>query len=153
MDIKLITPFSQAVAGVLEQFGINASAATEFQRKEELLIQSEFTAFVGLVGNLRGNIAYCYSLETAKQLASIMMMGMPVDEVNDMVRSALAELANMFTGNSTALFEAENLTVDITPPSVVAGTDIYFILSFHEAYTVTVQTPAGEIEINVSLEI
>lgn len=153
MDRKLLESFSKSVVNVLEQFGITGLVEKEMQTKDEMLIESEFTAFVGLVGNIQGNIAYCYSIDTAKQLASIMMMGMPIDDINDMVRSALAELSNMFAGTSASLLENKNISMEITPPSVVVGKDMYFILSFHEAYSVVLQSPIGEIEVNISLEI
>jgi len=153
MDMKLVNPFIVAVKSVLEQFGLSDIKQQVVQQKEELIIKKEVTAYIGVVGDLQGNVAYSYSVETAKQLASTMMMGMPVEVLDEMIKSALAELANMFAGNSSPLFEMQNLTIDVTPPSLVVGDDIFFILSFHDAVTVVLETSLGEIEVNIELEV
>lgn len=53
-----------------------------------------------------------------------MMMGMPVDELNDMAKSALSELSNMLTANSSINFSNEGILLDISVPTLLCGEDI-----------------------------
>ncbi len=153
MNAKYVNPFLKAVEHVLGQFGIVDITKKSLQTKEDMSIESDVTAFVGVVGDIRGNVAYAFSEETAKKLASAMMMGMPVEALNDMTRSALAELSNMFTGNAAAIFESEKCHLDITPPSLVVGEEVLFVLSFFQTLTVSIDTAIGTIDIHIGLEV
>ena len=53
-----------------------------------------------------------------------MMMGMPVMELDDMARSALSELGNMMMGNAATLLFNNNISIDITPPTLLLGSAI-----------------------------
>ena len=63
------------------------------------------------------------------------------------------EFANMVTGNASALLENSGLKVDITPPSIVFGQDVYFIISSVQTLSIDMETPLGKIEVNIGLEI
>jgi chemotaxis protein CheX len=152
MDANRVNPFLQAVVSVLEQFGINGIRRAGISVKENMAIDKEVTAFIGIVGEFRGNISYSFNTETARNLVSAMMMGMPVNTLDDMARSAVAELANMITGNAIQEFNVDHIAIDITPPSVVMGEEVYFILGTVTAISVNMETPAGVIEVNFGLE-
>ena len=50
-----------------------------------------------------------------------MMMGMPVDTLDDMATSALCELCNMIMGSTATLFSTQQMVMDITPPMSMQG--------------------------------
>ena len=153
MENKKVTPFINAITQVLEQFGLTDIQTASVEKKEEMIITSDVTAFVGLVGEMCGNAAYCFSQDTAKSLASLMMMGMPISEVDAMARSALAELSNMITGVAiTAFADEEEIDLEVTPPTLVSGEDMIFILTFLDTQAIILNTPIGKIEINIALE-
>ena len=60
-------------------------------------------------------------VDVAKDVASRMMMGMPVAEIDDMAKSALSELGNMIMGNAATLLANNDLKIDITPPTLGMG--------------------------------
>jgi len=62
--------------------------------------------------------------DTAKDVASRMMMGMPVDVIDDMAKSALSKLGNMMMGNAATLLSNNNVLIDITPPTLLVGSAI-----------------------------
>lgn len=150
---KHVDPFVQSVGNVLELFGVTEIAKQEMIIKEDMVIDKDVTAFVGILGDIRGNVSYSCSIATAKNLVSMMMMGQPVEAIDELSRSALSELSNMFAGNAMTLFAAESTLLDITPPSVIVGEDVFFILSFLKTITVPIGTPVGTIEVNIGLEI
>lgn len=153
MNAKLINPFLVAVETILGQFGVTEIRKGAVSVKEEMVIDQDVTTFVGVVGDLRGNIAYCFSAETARKLASAMMMGMPVPELDEMSRSAIAELANIITGNAASLLDEAQVKVDITPPSMIIGEEIYLVLSSVRTLIVTFETTLGPIEVHICLEV
>ena len=76
---------------------------------------------LGITGEISGQVCVVMGLNTAKDIASRMMMGMPVMELDDMARSALSELGNMMMGNAATLLSNSNVLIDITPPTLVFG--------------------------------
>ena len=50
---------------------------------------------IGLTGKISGNVVLSLSKNLALSIASAMMYGMPVNELDEISKSAIAELANM----------------------------------------------------------
>ena len=74
-----------------------------------------------LSGDVVGYVLIRFSEDSAKRIASIMMMGMPIDELDDMSLSALSELGNMIMGGATVHLSEEGLSTDITTPVLLKG--------------------------------
>lgn len=153
MDIKYILPFLDGLINILEQFGMTDIKRSGLYKKDYMAVDKDVTAIIGIVGELRGNVAYSMSQDTARNIVSSMMMGMPVEEMDAISRSAIGELSNMITGNASILLSNNDINVDITPPSIVFGSDIFFIISSVDTITVDLETPAGNIEVNIGLEL
>ncbi|MCX7747658.1 MAG: chemotaxis protein CheX [Clostridia bacterium] len=153
MDVKYINPFLEAVKIILGEFGIQDIRRGNIVKKESMHVDMDITSVIGLIGDVRGNIAYSLSQETAKAITSAMMMGMPVTQMDALARSAIGELTNMITGRALGILNSTNLFIDITPPSIIFGNDIYFIISSVQTITVDMLTPMGKIEINIGLEV
>ena len=153
MDVKCINPFLDSVKSILEQLGITDIKMSGLNKKEKMFVNLEITSMIGIVGDIRGNIAYSMSEESAKKAISIMMMGMSIDKIDEIGRSAIGELTNMITGNASTLLSRNGYLTDITPPSTVSGKDMYFIISTVETITIEIDTSIGRIEVNIGLEL
>ena len=57
----------------------------------------------------------------ACEIASKMMMGMPVPELDEMAMSAISELGNMIMGNAATILSTKGIGIDITPPTLCRG--------------------------------
>ncbi|HBF38152.1 MAG TPA: chemotaxis protein CheX [Firmicutes bacterium] len=152
MNTTYINPFLEALIKVLEQFGITGVEIGNMEKKERTQVTLDVTAIVGLVGDIKGNVAYSFSQETAKKLISAMAPGMPVDEFNMMVLSAIGELSNMTTGKASILLSDIGVNIDISPPSIIVAEEIYFIISPVQSIAININTPAGRIEVNIEIE-
>ena len=139
--------------GVLEQFVAVYISRGDFARNDLMYVDTDITAVVGMVGQVRGNIAYSMAEDTAKKIVSAMMMGMPVEELDEMGRSALGEFSNMVTGNASTLLSNSGVQVDITPPFIIFCKDVYFIISSVETLKIDMETSLGKVEVNIGLEI
>ena len=76
---------------------------------------------IGFTGQLVGHVVVRFSYDTAKAIASAMMGGMPIEELDEITISALSELGNMIMGNASTMISEGGLSTDITPPIVMQG--------------------------------
>ena len=81
-----------------------------------------------------------------------MMGGMEVTELDEMSKSAIAELGNMITGNALARFEKENLHLDISPPTVMTGKGITIGWPMRRGLLVPLHTEVGDLVVWVCME-
>jgi chemotaxis protein CheX len=152
MNETYINPFLDALIKVLDQFGVSNTDIGHFEKKDRMQVNLDVTAIVGLVGDIKGNVAYSLSQDTAKKIISSMMNGMAIYDFDYIARSAIGELSNMVTGKASILLSNMGVNIDISPPSIIVGEDIYFIISPVQSIAVDVQTPAGRIEVNIEIE-
>lgn len=124
MDVKLINPFLNAVTGVMPQLGFASVERKGISMHNDTIVVDGVVMALGIVGDKKGNVVYNLSMEDAKKIASTMMMGMPIEELDDMAKSALSELSNMLTANSGINFSNDGINLDISVPTFLHGTDI-----------------------------
>lgn len=124
LDVRYINPFVQASTGILEN--VVQMKLTLGRPGISLLDFADdiFLLQVGIVGELKGQVIIAMSVETAKMIASTMMCGMPVEELDEMPRSALSELSNMIMGNAATLFSSQEILIDITTPMSMLGSHL-----------------------------
>lgn len=60
----------------------------------------------------------------ACQIASLMMGGMPIPTLDEMAKSAVAELCNMILGNAGIFLSQIGTKIDVTPPTTLTGEKI-----------------------------
>ncbi|MGE5582302.1 MAG: chemotaxis protein CheX [Bacillota bacterium] len=151
MDAASINPFLESLVKVLEGFGIKNSKIGQLEKKERMQVTFDVTAVIGLVGDIKGNVAYSLSQATAMKIVSAMMPGFKVTEFDAMARSAVGELANMITGMASVSLSTTGVNIDISPPSIIIGEDVYFIISPLQSLAVIMDTQAGRIEVNIEI--
>lgn len=124
LDVKHINPFLQAtlnimdtIAGMKLAVGKPAVAKLEFPN-------DTFILQVGVTGALKGQVLLAMTENNAKAIASKMMMGMPVETLDEMASSALCELSNMIMGSTATLFSTQKIAMDITPPISLHGNNM-----------------------------
>ncbi|MDK2905916.1 MAG: chemotaxis protein CheX [Eubacteriaceae bacterium] len=81
-----------------------------------------------------------------------MMMGMPVEEFDDMAQSALSELSNMLTANATINFSNKGITVDISVPTLMHGEKIELSLNKEEILEVTFDIDGVKLSIDLAMD-
>ncbi len=142
-----------AITSVFQQFGVKDLERASIERKEELVLEYDVTTIVGLTGAASGNVAFSCSEETAKKLASMLMMGTLVSEMNEIGRGAIAELFQIVAQNAAIRMAQENAKVQTSQPSVIVGKDVLIILTFMSTYCVKLRTPFGLLEVSFAVEL
>ena len=153
MHIEYINPFLMACTDVVNQMcQINIELGKPFLKQGTFPIESVAVS-VGITGEVKGEVLYCMSKETALQVASIMVCGMEVADFDDLCKSAISELGNIITGHASVKFSEIGRNIDITPPKVLVGQEIQVFMP--NAITACVPMKLQEgciIDINISLK-
>ncbi len=124
MDEKQVAPFVNALGAVMPQLGFQEVRRGEVRLGDGKLMSKGVMVVIGLTDMLRGSIVYNFSRDTARTIASTMMMGMPVPELDDMAQSAISELGNMLAANAGMLLEAQGVSMNISPPTLIVGESV-----------------------------
>lgn len=152
MDLTIITPFNNATIEVLPQLGFQSVSHKGLTVKAKKIIASGVVVTLGIVGDKKGNVVYSIDKEGAKKIASIMMMGMPVEELDEMAKSALSELSNMLTANAGINFSNEGINVDISVPTLMYGEDIELSMNKDQIICSEFDVDGVKFEISIALD-
>lgn len=150
MDVKFINPFIESFNYVMPELGFADAKMGTISVKGKNIKGSGVIIVLGVVGAIRGNVVYTIDIESAKQIASTMMMGAPVDEFDDMASSAISELTNMLTANAATAFSNNGILIDISTPSMLQGEDVSINMSSDPVLCVQLLADNIPIEINIS---
>jgi len=123
MNAAWIADFSDAAMTVAGQLGFMEVIQTGATLQEKSVASRGLMVVVGLTDGLTGNAVYNMSEEAACQIASKMMCGMEFASADEMVQSAVGELVNMMAGNAATVVSARGIQVNISPPTVVIGSE------------------------------
>lgn len=148
INVGLINPFLMAATGIIRD-----TAQVELQVGKPFVKTSAFDEsmviiMIGITGEIRGHVIIAIPHENALSLASKMMMGMPVTELDELSVSAISELGNMIMGNAATLLADKGIGIDITPPTLCEGT-----LSITQSYAKNICVPLTSEEFNIELDI
>lgn len=124
MDVKYINPFINVTINIVQQICNVGAKRGQIYVKSSPFIADNVVIIIGIAGDFKGQVFFTMSEETACTIASSMMFGMEVPALDEMAKSAIAELGNMIMGNVSTEFYNEGIKIDITPPTVLVGSDI-----------------------------
>jgi chemotaxis protein CheX len=153
MKVEFINPFLSSLSDVLQQI-----VSLEVTTGKPELINSPtdspgVTIIVGVTGDLKGQVFYNFSPQMALDFARAMMMGMEVDELDELAKSAISEMANITMGNIATKLSEAGFTVDLTPPSIVVGSEKITITSdVGRVLRIPMTTRAGDFDVLVGLK-
>lgn len=149
MSVEYINPFLMAATTIMRdicqiemKIGKPYVKSTEFEQESVIIM-------IGVTGEMRGQVMIAFSYEKALDIASKMMMGMPVTELDEMSSSAISELGNMIMGNAATLLSTKGIGIDITPPTICRGT-----VKFTQSYAKNICIPlSNDNDITMELDI
>lgn len=152
MNVKYINPFIKASTEVLKMIAQVTFVTGKPYMKVSPFTPSSVLIVVGITGQISGQAVISMDIELAKTVASKMMMGMPVNELDEMAKSALSELGNMIMGNAATLLFNQEVSVDITPPSLMVGDGITISSSSMTTIGVPLNSEFGTMTFDISIK-
>jgi len=118
--LELVAPFVEAAARVLmQEFGEVVSKG-QLHRVRSPQTSNDVSVLIAVTGGVAGLVIYSMSLQTALAFAE-RMIGEPVTEMDEMAQSAVAELANIITGQASIGLETNGYPSDMSPPVLLLG--------------------------------
>ena len=152
MDVNAINPILTAFTTILPQIGFQQIEKISTNLEGSTLDNSGIMINIGVMGPLKGAILIGMDLDSAKQFASKMMMGMPVTELDSLAQSAISEMANMVCANSCTIFATSRITgLDISPPTLLLGPGGQVRLSVPKILSVTFSADGIKVNVYVGL--
>ncbi len=124
MNVDYINPFIEASTNIINQTTGFSPKLGKVYIKSPPYKSDNVLVMIGLTGKIRGSVAISFSTEVACKIVSAMMCGMPVSELDEIAKSAIAELCNMILGNTATIFSKRGVDIDITPPTILTGNNL-----------------------------
>ncbi|MCT4544894.1 MAG: chemotaxis protein CheX [Vallitalea sp.] len=152
VNVEYINPFIGAAQKILKEV-----CQLETKMQKPYLKDAEYegnllAVIIGVTGNIKGQVILSLEIDTACNIASKMMMGMPVKELDNMAKSAISELSNMILGNAATSLSQKGLNVDITPPSICLGKDMNIMVNHSKNICVPLKFEDNSVfEVNISI--
>jgi len=152
MKVEYVGPFAEAAVSVMKMVLGATPERGQLSARPQIFTTQQINIVCGITGLVEGLVIYGMSMVTADRIAS-RMIGAPVVTFDGLAASAIAELGNMISGNSLALLASKGFNCDITPPTIIRGTNVKITTLDIPALVIPLEIPEiGEFEINVSLQ-
>ena len=151
MDAKLVNPIIDAFMEVMPQMGFPMPRRQRIYLQDRNVISNGVALTVGFTRQMSGKVVYNMTVETARYIASTMMLGVPVEKFNDMAQSALREMSNMLTARAATNFSKLGVDVDITTPELVIEED--YSIRISDSHYLTVDMEIGDHKLEISLAV
>ncbi|VBB09219.1 chemotaxis phosphatase chex [Lucifera butyrica] len=122
MDVNSINPVLEAFINILPQIGFQSVKKKSVFLGGSMLENNGIMINIGVLGPVKGVIIIGMTVDSARQFASRMMMGMEVPALDALAQSAISEMGNMVCANACTNFASAGLAgVDISPPTLIMG--------------------------------
>jgi chemotaxis protein CheX len=152
MNVEYINPFIEASQTVLKQTANIDAKLGNVTLKDSPYTSDSVVIIVGLTGKIRGQAVFSMSKRVALGVASAMMGGMTVTELDEISKSAISELTNMILGNAATILYSKGIGIEITPPSLVMGDNLQISSSKMKTICVPLMfNEEDQLEIDISL--
>lgn len=151
MNVEYINPFIESSIRIINQTTGRTASLGKVKLGTSPYREDCVVIVIGLTGQISGNAVICMSNKTACNIASLMMGGMPVPELDEIAKSAIGELGNMILGNTATLFSVKKIFVDITPPTLFIGDRLEIVVHKSVVVSVPLLLDSGDkIDIDIS---
>lgn len=150
MKAELLNPFILSLNQAILSFaGIHTK-----RQKVEILTKAlnrgaNIHVFLGVTGDLYGNVLLSADHKNGLQLAS-MMVGENMGAFNDLSVSALQELLNITSGNAVTQLAGMGIKAAISPPAFLTGLQLDVRVLFP---LISILLSAGETEFYLNLSL
>ncbi|EMT52901.1 MULTISPECIES: chemotaxis protein CheX [Brevibacillus] len=148
MNVQYLNPFLDSASFVIEQLCNVTIKRGELEMTEWYYRDDHTWIRIGMTGQLEGDVFFGLQNDLALRLVSAMMGGFPVNELDEIGKSAISELGNMISGNASTMLYNQGVVIDITPPQFIQAQENRW--GSRTAYTVPLDlSDMGRMEIQV----
>jgi len=142
--------FAGTVNNMLTQLGIGEIVEGVYTCPESVIEEGDLLVIIGLTRDIRGSVIYRLSSNLAMTITSSMLGGSSVEVIDDMVKSAICEFANMVSGMAASEFPV-GILVDITPPTLVIGQELTISAGCNDILVSKIETSLGHLSVCLAI--
>jgi chemotaxis protein CheX len=129
---------------------LDVTPGEPFIRNNDRLVNS-ISGIIGLAGSTRGMLAIHMANDAALAITTA-FLGMDVKKIDDDVRDAIGELANMLAGSIKSILDPAGSDIKLSMPSAIYGED-YSVDCLAGVQTVTVPFAFDGLDFLVELQL
>ena len=149
MKAEFVNPFASAVVMVFQkEFGMNVMRDS-LALQQGPLRGADVNTIIGVTGQLEGQVIYTFDERVALRIASA-LMGEAVEELDELAKSAVAELGNIITGNAAIGLSENGYNCILTPPTLLTGKEL-IVTTFTPVLNIPFSTDFGSVIVHVAL--
>ena len=151
LSADFINPFLIAATKIFKDMCMVDTKIGKPYVKTTEFFKDTIVIIIGVTGEMRGQVMIAFEENIACDIVSRMVM-MPVQELDDMAKSAICELGNMIMGNTATVFSTKGIAIDITPPTLCYGS-MTFTNNFSKNICIPMIYEGDKlVEINIALK-
>ena len=151
MKAEYVNPFVQASFSVLESLlGVRPTKG-EMAAQPTTFTSQQCNVVCGVTGQVQGQVIFGMSLTTADRIASA-MLGQPIKSFDALAASAIGEMGNMISGNAMQFLSEAGWICDITPPTIMRGTNVQISTISIPAIVIPLTLEQGQLFITIGLQ-
>lgn len=153
ISAKYVNPFIDAAMKVVQQItGIEVRRG-HLSYKAQVEPSFGVSIIIGMYGFLVGQVVYSLDNKLADKIVDRLLEGRSPQEKKILFVDTLGEVANMITGNATALLnQRKDFALHITTPAIATGQNLSISLVPKPALVLGLYTQHGPIEISIAVE-
>lgn len=148
INVEYINPFLMAATSIIKDICQIEMKVGKPYIKDTSFAEDSVIIMIGVTGEMRGSVMIALTYPKALEIASRMMMGMPVTELDEMSISAISELGNMIMGNAATILSTKGIGIDITPPTLCRGN-----MTISQSYAKNICIPLNGEDIMIELDV
>ena len=154
ISAEFVNPFIEAAVAVAEKVAGIKMRRGHLAARRQPDPSYGVCIIVGVYGFLTGQVVYSMKKDLADKFVDHMLQGCTGVERESLYADTLGELANMITGNATAILnKKKEVALGITTPAVATGMDLNISLVNNiPTLVLGLYSQFGPIEINVALK-
>ncbi|EHQ90410.1 chemotaxis protein CheX [Desulfosporosinus youngiae] len=150
MKSELLTSFSDAASQtfkLLLDLDVTTDTVPSLENNDKKEYIENIDIVIEITGDLNGEVMYSFPKDTTLEMVK-MMSGMEFKEIDEFVKSALGEIANIISGNALSGLSQAQLICDIRPPKIIEG-QTSTVDEGCSIYQAKVKTSIGDVGLNL----
>lgn len=152
MDVKFINPFIESTLHVIKTIAsVNAEGGKPFLKKDQKAL-GDVSSIIGLTGDVKGTVSVSFTEKSILPIVSA-MFGEEMKVLNDEVKDAVGEIANMISGQARQKLEEMGRNLKAAIPTVVMGKNHTIShITDQKIMAIPFKTDNGEFTIEICFE-
>jgi chemotaxis protein CheX len=145
MKVEYINSFIKAITSVLKSMTNEDFTVGKPYIENGQTTNMQVLIIVGISGDMKGKAIIGMNMDAAKHVASSMMMGFPVTELDSMSKSALSELGNMVVGNAATFIYNYGHKIEISIPTLIVSSNVSMFSDGNQTIMIPMKSTIGEL--------